>query len=45
MITDDVFLVGDGRRDCEVGLGGVAGFLLKDSGLDDRGLEDIDKMG
>jgi hypothetical protein len=45
MIANVAFLVGDGSHDCEVGLGGMAGFLLKDSGLDNRGLEDIDKMG
>ena len=47
-IIDDAFLVGDRRRDCEIGVG-VSGFLLKDSGLDDRrlGVEDseVDKVG
>jgi hypothetical protein len=45
IIANVAFLVGDGSCDCKVGLGGVAGFLLKDCGLDDRGLKDIDKMG
>jgi hypothetical protein len=45
-IIDDAFLVGDRRRGCEVGMG-MSGFLLKDFGLDGRGVEDseVDKVG
>ncbi len=44
MIIDDGFLVGERRRDCEVGVG-VSVFSLRSGLLDSRGVKDEDEIG